>query len=200
MELIIDSLFALVVLALGLFGFILSLILLELNKTKFFISLILSLVLIGLGGYNYYRILTSGQNINLINIQSGNIPAAEPTVLPTPEARPETDSAPATGVTVVLEVNGVKKELRDDEHLSVKKGTKIKIIDGLVAGQDPKLIRVNLTGFIGDSNNLAEDRGYLIDTSALLKKFSVDKKGNTYKIELLVGKKTAGTVFVDLKE
>ena len=198
METVMGFLLALVILAFGLLGFILALILLGFSKAKFVIALILSLILVGLGGYSYFRILTGSRSVNPFGGLSGYLPAAEPQ--PAPLAEPKTtDVNPATNdIMVILEVNGARKELRNGEHLTVKRGDAIRINEGFAPDRDPKSFRVNFSGFIGDPNNPAEDRGYLINTAELLKKFAVDKKGNSYKIELLVGKKPIGNVFVDL--
>ena len=197
METVTGFLLALVILAFGLLGFILALILLGFSKAKFAIALILSLILVGLGGYSYFRILTGNRSVNPFGGLSGRLPAAEPR--PAPLAEPETtDVKPANGIRVILEVNGARKELRNNEHLTVKRGDALRITEGFAPDRDPKSFRVNFAGFIGDPNNPAEDRGYLINTAGLLKKFAVDKKGDSYKIELLVGKKSIGNVFVDL--
>ena len=54
MEYVMGYLAALVVVAVGLLGIILALIVLEVSKPKFVVALILSLVVVGLGGYYYY--------------------------------------------------------------------------------------------------------------------------------------------------
>ena len=54
MEYVMGYLSALVVVAVGLLGIILALIVLEVSKPKFAVALILSLVVVGLGGYYYY--------------------------------------------------------------------------------------------------------------------------------------------------
>jgi len=54
MEYVAGYLMALGVVAAGFLGVILALVVLEVSKAKFAVSLILSLILIGLGGYYYY--------------------------------------------------------------------------------------------------------------------------------------------------
>ena len=54
MEYVMGYISALVVVAVGLLGIILALIVLEVSKPKFVVALILSLVVVGLGGYYYY--------------------------------------------------------------------------------------------------------------------------------------------------
>ncbi len=95
---------------------------------------------------------------------------------------------------------GEQKRLKDKERLKVKRGEKIKIVDGFVPEADKNLIRVNMVGFISDPKKVAEDRGSEIDTADLMKNFSVDKKGNCYKIEVLKGKEIVGIVFLDLEK
>lgn len=54
MEYVMGYLSALAVVAVGLLGIILALIVLEVSKPKFVVALILSLIVVGLGGYYYY--------------------------------------------------------------------------------------------------------------------------------------------------
>ncbi|MFH0797245.1 MAG: M99 family metallo-carboxypeptidase C-terminal domain-containing protein [Candidatus Omnitrophota bacterium] len=211
MENVAAYMLALTIVAFGFLALMLALIALEINKAKFALALVLSLGLIGLGGYHYYLIMGLGDDmkkgINLISLFTEKTPAsgmqgqvpvscpAPPVVLPPAQnvALPE-----PTELTVIIEVAGRQKRLKDKEHLKVKRGEKIKIVDGFVPKADKNLIRVNMVGFIADPKKVAEDRGSEIDTASLLKKFSVDKKGNCYKIEVLKGKEIAGNVFLDL--
>jgi len=70
MEYVMGYLSALVVIAVGLLGIILALIVLEVSKSKFAISLIFSLLIIGLGGYYYYvvgQVEKGAVNPNVLN-------------------------------------------------------------------------------------------------------------------------------------
>ena len=198
MEYVAAYLLALTIVAFGFLALMLALIALEINKAKFALALVLSLGLIGLGGYHYYLIMGLGgdmkKGINLISLFTEKAPVYYPAPVPT-VAPPE-----PTELTVIIEVADGQKRLKDKEHLKVKRGEKVKIVDGFVPKADKNLIRVNMVGFIADPKKLAEDRGSEIDTASLLKKFSVDKKGNCYKIEVLKGKESAGSVFLDIEE
>lgn len=186
MEYVAAYLLALTIVAFGFLALMLALIALEINKAKFALALVLSLGLIGLGGYHYYLIMGLGGAIK------------KPVVSPPGQnvALPEQP----TELTVIIEMAGGQKRLKDKEHLKVKRGEKVTIVDGFVPKADKSLIRVNMVGFIADPKKVAEDRGSEIDTASLMKKFSVDKKGNCYKIEVLKGKESAGSVFLDIEE
>ena len=70
MEYVMGYLSALVVVAVGLLGIILSLIVLEVSKPKFVVALILSLFVAGLGGYYYYvvsQVEKGAVNPNILN-------------------------------------------------------------------------------------------------------------------------------------
>ena len=53
-----------------------------------------------------------------------------------------------------------------------------------VIPSDLSEIKVNFKGYVGDwKNNTGEDRGYLVDTATdLMKRYSLDKKGEIYQI------------------
>ncbi len=201
MEYELGYLMALVVLGLGVLGIILALAINEINRTKSIISLILSLIILLLGGYYYYVVglyqsekgqATGPLNriIHVYKAKSATLPSEKKqVVLPKPQSEK---------LNVIIEVNGKKNFLKNREHLKVKRGAKIKIIDATIPGVKKNLIRVNFVGFVGDPKVKGEDRGYEIDTSSLMKRYALDKKGTCYKIEVLKGKEVMATVFVDL--
>ena len=70
MEYVMGYLSALVVVAVGLLGIILALIVLEVSKSKFVVALVLSLFVVALGGYYYYvvsQMEKGAANPNVIN-------------------------------------------------------------------------------------------------------------------------------------
>jgi hypothetical protein len=68
MEYVMGYLSALVVVAVGLLGIILALIVLEVSKPKFAVALILSLIVVGLGGYYYYVVGQAEQGVANPNV------------------------------------------------------------------------------------------------------------------------------------
>ncbi len=56
MDYAIGYLLALIVLALGFLGIILAMVILEVNKRKFVVSFLLSLILVLFGGYYYFTV------------------------------------------------------------------------------------------------------------------------------------------------
>jgi hypothetical protein len=119
MEYVTGYLSALVVVAVGLLGIILALIVLEVSKPKFVVALILSLIVVGLGGYYYYVVGQTEQGVanpNVLNsvLKVSTITPVLPSVIlpssiPTGETLQEQDektksvkeqSAPPAGVKV----------------------------------------------------------------------------------------------------
>jgi len=203
MEFELGYLMALVVVGLGILGVILSLAINEISRIKSVVSLILSIIILILGGYYYYvvglyqseRGQAKGPLNRIIRVYKPESiirpTPPEKKVVVLPESKPEE-------LNVIIGVEDKKNFLKDREHLKVKRGKKIKIIDAIVPGVGKNLIRVNFVGFVGNPKIKGEDRGYEIDTSSLMKRYALDKKGSCYKIEVLKGKEVMATVFVDL--
>lgn len=86
MEYVMGYLSALVVVAIGLLGIILALIVLEVSKSKFAVSLIFSLIIIGLGGYYYYvvgQVEKGAANPNVLNsvLKISTVTSVPPSVI-----------------------------------------------------------------------------------------------------------------------
>ncbi|MBW1888567.1 MAG: hypothetical protein JRI52_09505, partial [Deltaproteobacteria bacterium] len=81
-----------------------------------------------------------------------------------------------------IQAKGNRLLLASGETLDLVKGDKLKIMD--VIPSDQSGIKVNFKGFVGDwKNNTGEDRGYIVDTATdLMKRYSLDKKGEIYQI------------------
>lgn len=82
MEYVTGYLSALVVVAVGVLGIILSLIVLEVSKPKFVVALILSLVVVGLGGYYYYVIGQAEQGVANPNVLNSILKVSPVTPVP----------------------------------------------------------------------------------------------------------------------
>ncbi|MGD8230272.1 MAG: M14/M99 family metallopeptidase [Desulfobacteraceae bacterium] len=84
----------------------------------------------------------------------------------------------------VVETKGHRILLSNGETLDLVKGDKLKIVGIIPSFPGKSGITVNFKGFVGDwKNNTGEDRGYVIDTgAALLKRYSLNKKGESYPI------------------
>ncbi|MFH0795473.1 MAG: hypothetical protein V2A65_00245 [Candidatus Omnitrophota bacterium] len=93
MEYTTGYLLALLVVAVGFLGIILALLVLEVSVWKFFVSLLLSLIAVGLGGYYYYVVFQTEKGVinpNKLNVLlSQVIPAPKPVMpLPLPQEIP----------------------------------------------------------------------------------------------------------------
>lgn len=100
----------------------------------------------------------------------------------------------------VVETKGHRILLSDGETLDLVKGDKLKIVDILPPFPGESGITVNFKGFVGDwKNNTGEDRGYVIDTGAdLIKRYSLQKKGELYKIIASKGDHVIGQMVIRL--
>ena len=84
----------------------------------------------------------------------------------------------------VIETKGYRLLVSAGETLCLVRGDKLKIVDVLPSIVGSPGIEVNFKGFVGDwKNNTGEDRGYTVDTgTALMKRYSLHKKGEFYEI------------------
>ena len=100
----------------------------------------------------------------------------------------------------VIETKGHRLLISNGGTLHLVKGDKMKIIGVLPSLPDPSGIKVNFKGFVGElKNNTGEDRGYTIDTGTrLIKRFSLKKKGEFYKIIVSQGDDVLGQMVVRL--
>lgn len=200
---------ALVVIGLGILGIILALAIDEINKAKFIVSLVLSIILFGLGGY-YYCIVgihqsRAGRAIGPLNKilrvyqpkSVSSIPEEMMSFIPDEVIVPPGSESREVGVIIGVEDKEIFLK-KDGEHLKIKKGRMLKIINAVVPGAEKDLIRVNFVGFIGDPKFKGEDSGYEIDTASLMKRYALDKEGNCYKIEVLEKKEIVATIYIDL--
>ncbi len=84
----------------------------------------------------------------------------------------------------IIETKGLRILVSNGETLYLVRGDKLKIADVLPSIFASPRVEVNFKGFVGDwKNNTGEDRGYVIDTgTALIKRYSLHKKGEFYEI------------------
>ncbi len=103
---------------------------------------------------------------------------------------------------LIVEVNGIRRVLQNNEHLSVVRGDTIKLVEALSDGIDGRDVKVNFVGFVSDVlNNNGEDRGALINTAEdLWVKYSTDKRGMKYKITVTENDRLIGSLVVEIEE
>jgi len=106
---------------------------------------------------------------------------------------------------ILLDVNNQKTFYVIGEKINLTKGDIIKIIDTVPSIKSHKNLRLNFYGYVPNSEtaNIANDIGYEIDTdSDLIPRFSVNNKGENYKIRVEDNNTGAvlETFFVHIKE
>lgn len=87
--------------------------------------------------------------------------------------------------TIMLTVDSVKQELQLGSVVDVKQNFLVHPV---------KDYRINVIGFTNGKNN--EETDVSIDRTKLMKRFSIDKKGSTYRVEYYKNKKFAGMILV----
>ena len=101
-----------------------------------------------------------------------------------------------------LKINGKLKMVDNYDHVNLYQGDKLIIEDILTGDIDPSEYIVNFKGFVGNSrHNNGEDRGFLIDTSkdVLMKRYSLNKKGQHYYVLTTLNEKKVGKIFIDIQ-
>lgn len=121
---------------------------------------------------------------------------------PAKETRPPVRvSSPFRVQEFEILVSGKNMVVSEGDTLHIIKGDLLEIGDARTTDNWTSF-RINFVGFVGNSTtNDAEDRGYRIDTATdLLPRFSVDNKGECYKISAMSGTRNAGSMYVKLEE
>ena len=98
-------------------------------------------------------------------------------------------------------INGVERIFPNFGHIQLVKGDSVEIIDIIGTG-DPSDLVVNFKGYTGNpANNTGEDRGFVINTATdLWKRYSLNKKGEHYHVDVTYGKEQIGKLFLDIEE
>jgi len=101
----------------------------------------------------------------------------------------------------VIEACGHRLLLSDGETLDLVKGERMKIVDIIPSFLSSPELKVNFKGFVGNrKNNTGEDRGYTINTATdLMTRYSLNRKGNMYKIIASLEEKILGRFFIRLR-
>ncbi len=87
-------------------------------------------------------------------------------------------------------------------HVKMRMGDRL-VIEDIVSGTvDPSKYIVNFKGFVGNSdNNSGEDRGRMIHISegSLMRRYSVQNKGQRYHVVTTLDGKEVGKIFIDIQ-
>ena len=104
---------------------------------------------------------------------------------------------------LVIERNGEKMALKNEETATIVRGDILRLADAMVDRALSNEIKVNFVGFVGDAaNNTGDDRGYTINTARdLWVKYSEEMKGKNYKIDITTKlNRKIGTVYLNIEE
>jgi hypothetical protein len=162
----------------------------------------LSLDILGYGGLNDYRKDLILFRDTTIIVRKDNHRFAEiPIKMTKPESGPQRGE-PVPGVVrdFLVETRGHRILVSNGKALELVKGETLKIIDVFPPFSRSSGLKVNFKGFVGDRrNNTGEDRGYLINTgSDLMKRYSLNKRGQLFEIIASRGGRKIGRMLVRL--
>jgi len=162
----------------------------------------LSLDILGYGGLNDYRKDFAIFKDTTFIVRKDNHTFAEIPLKVTAK-KPKEEGKPDKPLKVdhfVIEAKGHRLLLSEGETLHLVCGDELKIVDVLPSMPASSGVIVNFKGFVGDrKNNTGEDRGYVIDTgSALLERYSLNGKGQSYEIVVSRGDDILGRAVVKL--
>jgi hypothetical protein len=162
----------------------------------------LSLDILGYGDLNDFRknILIT-KNTNMIVRKDNQTFAEIPIVISGNRTVKGEEREPASKPKyLVVEARGNRFLLANGETLQLVKGDHMKIVDALPSSLSPSCLKINFKGFVGNrKNNTGEDRGYDINTATdLMRRYSLEKKGEKYGIEASNGRHILARFYVSL--
>jgi len=164
----------------------------------------LSLDILGYGSLNDYRKDFSIFRDTTLIVRKDNMKFAEIPVKVTRKNKAFTETPPVPDriEAFIIETRGNKLLVANGGTLHLVKGEKLKIIDVLPILPRSSGIKVNFKGFVGDRRyNTGEDRGYVIDTGKdLIKRYSLKRKGESYRILVTWQNKIIGRMRLKLSE
>lgn len=117
---------------------------------------------------------------------------------PSSQVKDKPIQKPPEPAHLLVEVNGQFKKVHhgDSIKLSAKDTLKLVSYKAQIAQLEPS--QINFIGFVGNHvTNDGEDRGYEITQKKLLKRFSVNGQGKTYRIKAEQGKQTLAQFYVN---
>lgn len=99
-------------------------------------------------------------------------------------------------------INGKEHIFRNNGRAELVKGDTFELVDVVTTFEFPSHLVVNFKGYVGDSNNnTGEDRGYVIRTDTdLWQRYSLQKKGKTYRVVVKYFDDIVGKLRVELKD
>jgi len=99
-------------------------------------------------------------------------------------------------------INGKAYIFRNNGRVKLVKGDTFELVDVITTVEFPSRLVVNFKGYVGDSkNNTGEDRGYVIRTDTdLWQRYSLQKKGKTYRVVVKYFDDVVGRLRVELKD
>ncbi|MBN2298956.1 MAG: hypothetical protein JXM72_10200 [Deltaproteobacteria bacterium] len=113
------------------------------------------------------------------------------------------DVIPETNRTwLIIEADNIDYALKPGDVFSMHNGSVLVVKDLVYRGSSNHGLNVNFKGFVGNwDDNTGEDRGYDIDTSALMDRYAqkVDEDTRRFRISAMRGETPVATFFIDVR-
>jgi hypothetical protein len=101
-----------------------------------------------------------------------------------------------------VSVNGVDMEIKTNQKIELIRGDELKLLYAALDGESKQPDLINFVGFRGEGPQRAviDDREKTINTGDLNRGWSLDGKGQSYRIEAKSGNKLNGEIFVSVTQ
>lgn len=140
------------------------------------------------------RLYINAASDNTSQITASNQPKASPKI--SSEQKP--NQAIPEPAHLLVEVNGQAQKVHHGDSIKLNSSDTLKLVSyqAQIAQLEPS--QINFIGFVGNHvTNDGEDRGYEITQKKLLKRFSINGQGKTYRIKAEQGKQTLAQFYVN---
>lgn len=169
----------------------LSAILLKINKKKFIIGTIISVIYAGFALYYVFLTFTYPRSVLQKEMSTTPPPPASTTEPITEPSEEEPD------FTVIITTEDNTFSLAPDGELEIKKGTKFKIEKVVYPTSNQDEIKADIKGFAGNARyNDLQDIGYWATYNDMIPRFAVKGEVDKYEIQIKKDKDLLGSVYI----
>ncbi|MDD3726658.1 MAG: hypothetical protein PHI44_05630 [Candidatus Ratteibacteria bacterium] len=168
----------------------LSVIMLKINRKKFVVAIVFSVIFTGLS--LYYLCLVSFLYPHSVLKEE----VAAPENIPL-DIGNQKDTSEKPDFIVIITTDNNTFSLVPEDELEIKKGTRFKIEKVVYPSGSPENIKADIKGFAGNARqNDQQDIGFWVTYSDMLKHWAVKGKQDTFEVEIKDGKDIIGKVYI----
>ncbi len=194
----VDKILSLAVAGLALLMFVLSLILVRINRQKLFFAAALTAVYSIFTAYYLYLSFFFTVPLSIMETEVIKPPAvADTTVAATTEEEPSTPD-----FWVIVQAENATIEIAPDDEMEIKKTGRFQIKEVRYPGGDgTEDLRADLKGFAGNARfNNGQDIGYWITYERMLQHWSVEGEKDKFEVVIKNRNKILGSIYVRFME